>query len=326
MSTPETQPPTKAEAPAPPERSGTPAGLTAKVSDIIDLYSGKEINEARAVRLAMERPVHLIVTGGPVDYGKTTLLTSLYDLFQKGPVAGQRFAGSLTLPAFEEKCHYARLASHNLYPDTPRTQYKPDPEYLHLRTSSVDAPANQTEFVLTDVSGEMFERATNTESECKHLTFVKRASQLLLLFDTGKALQSSRWDMLRSAKTLLRSFLDLDMLAPYCVVTVVWSKHDFYVAGTDSEKKALDTFRAEVTKQFEKDFKHRVVALRFTEIAAQPLKQPDLQYGNGVPGLFSQWISDSQELQPSELHPTGIVGSRESELFAQRYQPAEITP
>lgn len=326
MSISETELLAKADVPEMAEMSGVPVGFTDKDFEIIDLYSGKEINESRAVRLALERPVHLIVTGGPVDYGKTTLLTSLYELFQEGPVAGQRFAGSMTLPAFEEKCHYARLASHNLYPNTPRTQYKTEAEYLHLRTSSVDVPANNTDFVLTDVSGEMFQRATNSESECKQLTFVKRASQFLLLFDTGKALQTSRWDMLRSAKMLLRSFLDLNMLSPYCVVTVVWSKNDFYVAGTDKEKEALDMFRAEVTKQFEKDFKHRVVALRFTEIAAQPLKQPDLRYGNGVSKLFSQWISDSEGLRCSELHPIGIKGTRESELFAQRYQPEEMIP
>ncbi len=326
MSTPETQPPAKAAAPAAPERSGAPATLTAKVSDIIDLYSGKEINEPNAVKLAMERPVRLIVTGGPVDYGKTTLLTSLYELFQIKPIAGQRFAGSMTLPAFEQKCHYARLASQNIRIETPRTPYKPDPEYLHLRTSSMEDPTRQTDFLFTDVSGEMFDRATNSESECKQLTFVKRATHLLLLLDTGKAIQSSRWGMLRNAKTLLRSFLDHDMLSPYCVVTVVWSKYDFYAPSTADEKTVLDDFRTKVKDQFEKDFKGRVSDLQFKEIAAQPLEQPRLEFGHGVPELFAGWVSDSEDLRKLKLHPNDAVGTRESELFGQRHQPAETAP
>jgi len=47
---------------------------------------------------------------GPTDAGKTSLIASLYDLLQEGPVAGIGFARSLTLHAFEQACHDARAA------------------------------------------------------------------------------------------------------------------------------------------------------------------------------------------------------------------------
>jgi hypothetical protein len=319
MSTPETQPPAAAPLEA-------PTTVAVPTSDIIDLYSGKELNESNALKLAVERPVRLIVTGGPVDFGKTTLLTTLYELFQSNPVAGQRFAGSMTLPAFEQKCHLARLASRNLRPNTQRTVYKPDPEYLHLRTSSTEVPTNQTDFLFTDVSGEMFERAIDSQEECKHLTFVKRANHLLLLFDTSKALRPNRWAMLQNSKTLLRSFLDNDMLSPYCVVTVVWSKYDYFEAASAAEKKALTDFRALATDQFQNDFGTRVADLRFKDIAAQPLRRQSLGLGKGVHELFSDWVSDSTELRKIDLHPNGLVGARESDRFAQRYSADGTNP
>jgi len=56
----------------PPVESGDAA------SDIIDLPSGKELNEVSAISLATSRPIRWVVVAGPVGSGKTTLLTSLY--------------------------------------------------------------------------------------------------------------------------------------------------------------------------------------------------------------------------------------------------------
>ena len=90
------------------------------VSDLIDLPSGKELNEVAANTIAASRSVRVVVLAGPVDSGKTTLLTSLYELFQWGTVADQLFAGSTTLPAFEQRCHLARTVSGGEIADTGR--------------------------------------------------------------------------------------------------------------------------------------------------------------------------------------------------------------
>jgi hypothetical protein len=296
-----------------------PAATTEPVSDIIDLFSGKEFNETAAVDLAVARSVNLIVCASPIDFGKTTLLTSLYELFQWAPVEGQRFAESLTLLAFEERCHQARVASKNVHPKTQRTHYKSDADYLHLRTSSIQAPSKYSDFLFTDVSGEMFDRAVNSEDECKQLKFIRRANHLLLLFDTGKAMQATKWAMLQNSQMLLRSFLDNNMLSPYCVVTVVWSKHDYFEAATGSDKTELVKFRKAVADQLQASFASRVTELRFRDVAARPLMKRDLGFGSGVPKLFADWVADNGHLRALDLHPKGPVGVRESELYAQRY-------
>src|SRR5580698_7970222 len=116
MGTPPSQPPQTSKPPetaqavsqtAPPAAADFPADFhpSEKTPEFIDLPQGKELNDLAALDLAKSRPVQWIVLAGPTDSGKTTLLTSLYELFQWRKVEGYAFAGSMTLPAFEERCH-----------------------------------------------------------------------------------------------------------------------------------------------------------------------------------------------------------------------------
>src|SRR5208283_2750578 len=98
MSTPPSGPAQVWKAAAIPSPTGTDAGK--KAPEYIDLPNGKELNESAALDLARSRPVQWIVLAGPSDSGKTTFLTSLYELFQWREVEGYAFAGSITLPAF----------------------------------------------------------------------------------------------------------------------------------------------------------------------------------------------------------------------------------
>ena len=63
--------------------------------------SGKELaklDEVAAGKLQASVPVRLIVVAGPVGCGKTTLITSLYELFQWSKASDYSFPGSNTLP------------------------------------------------------------------------------------------------------------------------------------------------------------------------------------------------------------------------------------
>src|SRR5438094_3901098 len=139
MSTTPPQPP-QSVAPPPGDAAQAPvsAAPVAAVRDLIDLPTGKELDESGALKLEVARPVRLVVVAGPVGCGKTTLLTSLYELFQWGPVAEFEFAGSKTLPAFEQRCHLSRSASGASEPKTQRTLNERTvdgrliPTYLHL--------------------------------------------------------------------------------------------------------------------------------------------------------------------------------------------------
>jgi hypothetical protein len=335
-SVPPAQPPqTPKSPPAPTQGAGpttTPAIIDVPadlrtvetIPEFIDLPQGKELNDVAALDLAKSRPVQWIVLAGPTDSGKTTLLTSLYELFQWRRVEGYAFAGSNTLPALEERCYLSRRDSGNVMPHTPRTPYKgPHPEYLHLRVRHTQGLRSFRDFLFTDVSGEMFEHARDSTTECKEMTFLKRANHFLLFLDSAKGVhQDKRWAMFEDGRALLRSCLDSAMIPANCVVNVVWSRFDYFVAKEADESH--QNFRAEAEEELRKAFDQLIPRLMFSQIAARPLEVPALQFGHGVPPLLKQWAATPLEMKALDLFPSSYSGTRESELFAARHFSSTI--
>ncbi len=273
--------------------------------------------------MAADRPVRLVVTAGAVDCGKTTLLAIVYELFQTGPVASIQFAGCDTLPAFEQRCHLSRADSENEKPETSRTPYiGPHPEYLHLKIQEGADSDVHTDFLFTDVSGEMFEHARNSTVECKRLTFLLRAAHLIVFLDCEKAMRpDKKWSMVQDAKSLLQSCLDSDMLSPDCYVTVVWAKVDYYEAAKD--KQAVEAFVTNVQEDFTAAFGKRIPHFKFHRAAARPTRFPHLKMGYGVRELLSDWIAYWPQGKPLDLEPpVDNDGTREIDQFTKRYNAA----
>lgn len=314
--------------PVPPAGTKSPVQPVAPaVPEFIILPAGTELNEAQAQTMASGRPVRLIVIAGAADCGKTTLLTSLYELFQAGPIQANQFAGCDTLPAFEKRCHLSRVDSENEEPDTLRTAYDgPHPEYLHVKIQDVAAGASHIDFLFTDVSGEMFEHARNSTDECKKLTFLRRASHLLVFLDCEKAVHpEKRWGMVQDAKSLLQSFLDSDMLESACFVTVVWAKCDYFEAAKD--KTPMNEFVKHVEDDFNASFSDRIPNFKFHRTAARPTRFPNLKMGYGVKELLGDWIVNWPQGRIMHLEPpVENGGQRESELFSRRHSAQSGNP
>lgn len=330
MATPPSPPPQTPKPPTPTQ--GTDAATTPAITDsppdsrtvektpeFIHLPQGKELNDLAALDLAKSRPVQWIVLAGPTDSGKTTLLTSLYELFQWRKVEGYAFAGSNTLPAFEERCYLSRRDSGNVMPHTQRTPYKgPHPEYLHLRIRQTHGLRPARDFLFTDVSGEMFEHARDSTTECKEMTFLNRAHHFLLFLDSAKGVQSEkRWAMVEDGRALLRSCVDSAMIPARCVVNIVWSRFDYFAAKEADESHR--NFRIETEEELRKTFDQLIPRLMFSEIAARPLEAPGLHFGHGVAPLLKQWAATPLEMTALEMFPSSYSGTRESELFAARH-------
>lgn len=327
MSTPPSQTPKPPDAAQTAGQAATPAisdfptelRSVEKTPEYIALPQGKELNEVAALDLAKSRPVQWIVLAGPSDCGKTTLLLSMYELFHWRNVEGYAFAGSNSLPAFEERCYLSRRDSGNVVPHTQRTPYKgPDPQYLHLRIRSTEGLRPFTDFLCTDVSGEMFEHARDSTTECKEMIFLKRANHFLLFLDSAKGVQQDkRWAMFEDSRALLRSCVDSEMIGANCVVNVVWSRFDYFIAKAAEDRHRL--FRIEVEKELRETFNQRIPSLMFSEVAARPLEAPAVGFGYGVPALLKQWAATPLEMKARDLFPTSYSGTRESELFAARH-------
>lgn len=330
MATPPSQPPQTPKPPAPASGAGSTAApaitdfsadlrTAEKTPEFIDLPQGRELNDLAALDLAKSRPVQWIVLAGPSDSGKTTLLTSLYELFQWRKVEGYAFAGSNTLPAFEERCYLSRRDSGNVTPHTPRTRYKgPHPEYLHLRIRQTEGLRSVRDFLFTDVSGEMFEHARDSTAECKEMTFLKRAHHFLLFLDSAKGVQEDkRWAMIEDGRSLLRSCVDSGMIPANCVVNVVWSRFDYFAAKAADEDHRR--FRTDAEEELSTTFDQVIPRLKFTQIAARPLEAPGLHFGHGVSPLLKEWAATPLEMKALDLFPSSYSGTRESELFASRH-------
>jgi energy-coupling factor transporter ATP-binding protein EcfA2 len=279
------------------------------------LPTGKELDEPGAQKLEGARPVRLVVVAGAVGCGKTTLLTSLYELFQWGSVSGYSFAGSSTLPAFERRCYFSRTASERSEPDTERTPFG-EVRYLHLRVCPEDL-SREIDFLFTDVSGETFERARDSTVECQRLTFLRQADHFLLLLDSEKLIvKERRWEVAHDSMTLLRSCLDSGMLAANCLVNVLWTKSDYFEAASDAEHAR---FLAQLEGEVRTEFGSRVGRLLFSRIAARPTQVDSLKFGHGLPELMSYWASASPRERLVDLRPAMALGSRESELYGYRH-------
>jgi energy-coupling factor transporter ATP-binding protein EcfA2 len=286
--------------------------------EFVNLPLGTQLDDAAALDVAKSRPTEWIVLAGPTDSGKTTLLTSLYELFQWNKVKGYAFAGSDTLPAFEECCYLSRRNSGGSVPLTQRTKYDSNPKYLHLKVRSTGGLRLFMDFLFTDVSGEMFDHARDSVDECKEMHFLKRARHFLLFLDSAKGVQQDeRWETVENGKALLRSCMYSEMIWQNCVVNVVWSRFDYFIAN--EAEPGHKVFRNQVEVEFRKTFAQLGSRLKFCEIAARPLEVPTLHMGHGVQALLDQWAAVPLEMKARDLFPTSFSGTRESELFAPRH-------
>jgi hypothetical protein len=212
----------------------------------------------------------------------------------------------------------SRIASEREVPDTERTPYG-EARYLHLRVCHNAVPRSGIDLLFTDVSGESFERARDSVSECQRLNFLKRTDHFLLLLDCEKFVRSEKWaGVAHESMTLLQSCLDGGMLGNGSLVNIVWAKFD-YIAAAEN-KAHHDALRADVKKEFEERFGTKVRQLRFSEIAARPTQRAaKLQFGHGLPELLRHWMQTCPREKQINFIPNGITGARESEMFALRH-------
>ena len=115
--------------------------------EVVSLSNGRALTQEQANELARSALTRLIVILGESDSGKTTLLAHINERLQRGPLGEMSFAGSRTLPAFEERCFLSRSASRRSQPTTQRTPLGQDQGLLHLTVvgERIFAPSVQTE-------------------------------------------------------------------------------------------------------------------------------------------------------------------------------------
>jgi hypothetical protein len=237
----------------------------------------------------------VIVLAGAVRSGKTTILTSLFESFASGPFAGLRFAGSRTLPGFEQLCHLSRIASGREEADTPRTPLGPM-GFLHLRLRDPGELTTVRDILVTDVSGETFRLARDVESESRKLTVLQRADHLAVVLDGARlANLQTRTRIANDARALLRSCLESNMIGSRTMVELIVSKYDVIQRA---EGSANLQYLSSVREQISSAFSNQVGDLAWHEVAARP-SPPDgtLPFAYGLETLLTRWVTSTRLYQ-----------------------------
>ena len=241
----------------------------------------------------------MIVIAGDKDSGKTTLVASVYDLFQAGPFAGYLFAGCGTFPGLERRCFPSRLASDRIHPDTTRTTRGDGQKLLHLKARIQDLSRPAQDIMFSDISGEVFKDACNSTEDCRQLQILNRADHVALCLDGEKLASTSlRHEAFNTAVLFLQSALDAGMIGLRTFVDVLILKRDLLgpVQGSSPALDYVHSIQERIGDQFDGKFGR----LSFFEIAARPAVA-EFPFGYGLEKVLPCWIEDTPLY--SQPHP-----------------------
>lgn len=266
----------------------------------LELPLGEALTIAESLPITLARRTQLIVVAGAVGSGKTTLIASLFHLFQRGPFAGYLFAGSDTLIGFDRRCHLARIASGAATADTERTKRGVDRQFLHLRVRKEDCETPPRDLLISDLSGEDYRDAKDSIDECRRLPLLRRADHFLVLVDSVQLAQlDSRQRAKNEAAMLLRSCIDAEQLGIHSMVDLLCTKWDLVEQGDEAGTVAfVEDFQRYMSEQYVP----KLNRLRFSRIAARPTT-PGFALGYGLAELFPAWVEEV------DLGPTVLAGA-----------------
>lgn len=261
----------------------------------------------------------IVLLAGPVASGKTTIVVSLYESFNEGPVGGLLFAGSRTLAGFERVCHPGRIASGLGAPETLRTNPSSPTAFLHLRVADVSGDgAHTTSLLVSDVTGEAFDEARDvSEPTIIPRALWRRADVICVVLDGEKMSATTKRQTVRNgARSLLRAARESKLLPTKCRLVIVTTKWD-QVTSPNTETFVAET-ESLLIDQFSSDFE----AVTCHRIAARP-RSTSVPYAFGVPGLLTEWVS-RPPAKPVVAKPEAVQHSGLNEfarLFWNQHEP-----
>jgi hypothetical protein len=285
-----------------------PAGAASKLDGGINLPAGTAFDPVSVYEVAREDVARVVVLAGEQRSGKTTLLASLYELFQEGPVGPFAFAGSKTLPAFEERCHDARMASGRDDAETERTKPAEGFRFLHLALLDRERRCRRN-LLIGDMSGELYDSLRDSSDECKKYDFVRRSDHFVAMLNGAKLAEGHHAETYNHARGLVRSLLDAGVLRSHSRVTLLTTKWDLIMSAAGEKARGRV---AELEQHFRDTFSSKLQDIRFERVAARP-RAPGVSFAYGLDSLIGNWLGAAGIPPPQEL-PTA-PSEREFDRF-----------
>jgi hypothetical protein len=277
---------------------------------LVSLSLGDALNRAQASSLQRRRLSRLVGIIGPNDSGKTSLLASIYDLLQEGPVANVGFAGSSTLVGFEKVCHDARAASRRDTPHMERTSAGADAVFFHLDLRL--ANGGLVALFIGDRSGEDYLAAADALSRADEFFELRRADVVTLLVN-GEHLASSEYR--HEAKAVSQQVVDALVEAGSfrlgCKLAIVLTKQDYVLESSHAERVKRD-FDG-IADSLSERHSHYFSDIERFIVAASPKDITKLKRGDGVDRLLQFWLLP--DAPPPSVYTKNVESTRMIDLL-----------
>ena len=250
------------------------------------LPSGDALQPMDLYNITRGRDAKVILLGGPIESGKTTLIVSIYEKFRQGRFAEHFFSGSETLIGFEKRCHASRAASGRTEAHTERT-LTGSKDILHLQLASETDLTKKIDLLLVDVSGEIYEAALNFDEEVNNIPLLRQADYFTYVFDGNKlAHKRQRQAIKNKGLGIIRTLTDNGALNEHSNVQVVFSKQDVW----EQEAQETEQFIQEIISAINKSYNGKYNSLTYSKVAARP-QENTTEAAHGVDGLIKEWVA-----------------------------------
>lgn len=264
----------------------------------VTLSSAAKLTTLEATRLLRKNECKVIAVIGPHDAGKTSLIASMFDLFQEGPVGGVEFAFSSTLHAFEQACHDARCASERVTPHSERTLPGDGLKFYHLDVCGAAAADGMT-LIFGDRAGETYREAADNVDVAYEFCEVVRADTITILIDGERLLDSAaRHDVRSDIELIVQALVEAKVVLHKPKVALVLTKIDAVQKSPHAERVERDFDR--LLKSLRHIFSSNFKCIESFRVAASP-KFNNVDRGYGVSDLLNFWL-ESSEHQWSACH------------------------
>lgn len=267
---------------------------------VVSLASGETLIRGDASSLQRRRPSRSVGIVAPNEAGKTSLIASVYDLLQNGPVDGIGFAGSSTLVGFERVCHDARTSSKRGLPHTERTSAGADATFFHLDLRPADGEV--VSLFIADRSGEDYLAASDDLTRATGFFELRRADVLTVLVN-GEHLATSaqRHETKAVTPQIVGALVEAGAVRRGCRLAVVLTKQDVVLASPNEARVAADF--SEIVQAIIEDNGSFFATIEHFVVAASPRELGKVTRGEGVNRLLRLWLSPTPAA-PSEVQRT----------------------
>ena len=248
-----------------------------------------EVQDAREITRRGRAIVVTLV--GLKDSGKTCLIARLHQLFQHGPMGEFDFAGSRTLPHFEEINWKSTVASGLEKAEMDRTSAQFDNRFVHFAVKHLRGSFRQ-DLLINDVSGETYRNAVSSKIVCESLVSISRADHLCLVIDGATLAAGTGHSQLSKARDFVQRAIQNGQIGAWTAVQLIFSKSD--------TMKGQAGQVAEIVGQFKDSFANQVGSFTQWCLAARPEDHTALTIPV-IQEMFSYWLTVTHRYQGAEI-------------------------